>query len=81
MNSKLRLTESFFRSSHQSDPRTATAAVVNLPRCEGGQGEGCEAMAEGSDFVRQLQERSKEKYAERRKQQLIRYNYQNFKVC
>lgn len=57
---------------------TAAAAVVNLPRCEGGQGEGCEALAE-SDYVRQLQQRSAEKYAERRKQQLIRYNYQNFK--
>lgn len=52
--------------------------MVNLPRCEGGQGEGCEAMAE-SEFVRQLQQKSAEKYAERRKQQLIRYNYQNFK--
>lgn len=53
--------------------------MVNLPRCEGGKGDGCEAMAEGSEFVRQLQQRSAEKYEERRKQALIGYNYRNFK--
>lgn len=59
---------------------SAAAAVVNLPRCEGGQGEGCEALSEGSEYIKQLQQRSAEKYAERRKQQLVRYNYQNFKA-
>ncbi len=56
------------------------AAVVNLPRCEGGQGEGCEALSEGSEYVRQLQQKSAEKYEERRKQALIRYNFNNYKV-
>jgi hypothetical protein len=80
----LRLTPSdntpFRLTTHTNFPiHAASAAVVNLPRCEGGQGEGCEAMAEGSDFVKQLQQRSKEKEGERKKQRLIRYNYQNFK--
>jgi hypothetical protein len=33
-----------------------------VPRCEGGQGEGCEALAEGNEFVRKLQQRSAENY-------------------
>lgn len=33
-----------------------------LPRCEAGRGDGCEAMAEGSEFVRSLQKRSSDNY-------------------
>lgn len=33
-----------------------------LPRCEGGRGDGCEAMAEGNEFIRNLQKRSSDNY-------------------
>lgn len=45
-----------------SSPLAAQAAVVNLPRCEGGQGDGCDAMSEGNEFVKKLQERSAKNY-------------------
>ncbi|KAM3575152.1 hypothetical protein VYU27_002955 [Nannochloropsis oceanica] len=56
------------------------AAVVNLPRCEGGLGEGCAAMGEGEgELVKKLQERSAKNYESSKKQKLIKYNLNNFK--
>lgn len=61
-------------------PSTAEAAIVNLPRCEGGQGPGCEDMAAGSEFVRKLQERSAKNYDKALAKKVQNYNYNNFKV-
>jgi hypothetical protein len=51
---------SFFAYTY--DPK-AQAAIVNLPRCEGGLGDGCEAMsASEGELVKQLQARSAKNY-------------------
>ncbi|TFJ80739.1 hypothetical protein NSK_007916 [Nannochloropsis salina CCMP1776] len=55
------------------------AAVINMPRCEGGLGDGCAAMGEGNEFVKKLQERSAKNYESSKKQKLIKYNLNNFK--
>ncbi len=45
----------------------AHAAIVNLPRCEGGLGDGCEAMsASEGELVKQLQARSAKNYVRMR---------------
>lgn len=56
----------------------ASAAVIDVPLCTQGQGPGCEEFAGDSALLRDLQEKSRARKAEREAAALDRYNYNNF---
>mmetsp|Transcript_8207 Transcript_8207/g.30829 ORF Transcript_8207/g.30829 Transcript_8207/m.30829 type:complete len:159 (-) Transcript_8207:346-822(-) len=65
----------------------AEAAVVNVPRCEGGAGAGCAAQLEelegssdaGSKYILELLKRSEQNHERYMKEATDDYNYRNYK--
>ena len=65
--------------SEWSPVKSVNAKVISAPRCDAGQGDGCEALAANSEFLLNLQKKSAENYEKDMKEYLNNYNYNNFK--
>jgi len=60
-------------------PPAANAAVIAVARCDSGVGDGCEANAKESEVIRNLLQSSKQNRKKYERENLERYNLNNYK--